>query len=29
MQYGMQLSPLPIEGDDKFYKATKYVIKEV
>jgi hypothetical protein len=25
----MQLLPLPIEGDDKFYKAIEHAIKEV
>ena len=28
MQYRMQLSPLLIEGDKEFYKATKYLTKE-
>jgi hypothetical protein len=29
MRYRMQLSPLPIEGDNKFYKVIEYAIKEV
>jgi hypothetical protein len=29
MQYRMQLLPLPIEEDNKFYKITKYITKEV